>query len=116
MTPRNGSSYRRFVRTANGWDAAFSAGTAVLEGGAERVVARRPVRSGRLLLRVTVESGARLAFSTSEDGIAYAPIGEETVAREGAWVGARLALFASPLPAAGADAFADVDWFRVETR
>lgn len=104
------------VRTANGWDAAFSAGTAVLEGGAERVVARRPVRSGRLLLRVTVESGARLAFSTSEDGVAYAPIGEETVAREGAWVGARLALFASPLPAAGADAFADVDWFRVETR
>ena len=87
-----------------------------MSGCVERVVARRPVRSGRLFLRVSVEPGARLAFATSEDGKAFTPIGGELVAREGAWVGARLALFTSPLGRPGPADFADVEWFRVETR
>ncbi len=82
--------------------------------GVERVVARRSVRSGRLFLRVTVEPGARLRFATSEDGKTFTPIGGEVVAREGAWIGARLALFTAPLPRPGPADFTDVDWFRVE--
>ena len=79
-------------------------------------VERRPVRSGRLFLRVAVEPGARLRFSTSEDGVTCAPIGGEAVAREGAWVGARLALFTAPLATPGREDFTDVAWFRVEAR
>ncbi len=102
------------ARTADGWEAVFSSGVDVLEGGSERVVARRSVRSGRLHLRVTVETGARLRFATSEDGTLFTPIGGEVVAREAAWVGARLALFTSPLEHPAPTDFTDVDWFRVE--
>jgi beta-xylosidase len=104
------------ARSEEGWEAILASGVDVLAGGVERVVARRPVSSGRLHLRVTVEAGARLRFATSEDGAAFAPIGEELAAREGAWVGARLGLFTAPLGRPGADGFADVESFRVETR
>ncbi|MFN7990353.1 MAG: glycoside hydrolase 43 family protein [Thermoanaerobaculia bacterium] len=104
------------ARTAGGWEALFASGDDVLGEGVERVVERRPVRSGRLFLRVAVEPGARLRFSTSEDGVTFAPIGGEAVAREGAWVGARLALFTAPLATPGREDFTDVAWFRVEAR
>ena len=80
----------------------------------ERVEARRPVRSGRLFLRATVEPGARLRFATSEDGTTFTPIGGEVVVREGAWVGARLGLFTTPLESPTPADFTDVVWFRVE--
>jgi beta-xylosidase len=102
------------ARTADGWDAILSSGADVLGGGVERVVARRPVRSGRLHLRVTVEPGARLSFATSEDGTSFTPIGAALVAREGAWVGSRLALFTAPLERPTPADFTDVEWFRVE--
>lgn len=102
------------ARTADGWEAVLSAGSDVLDGGVESVVERRGERSGRLHLRVAVEPGARLRFSTSEDGALFTPIGGELVAREGAWVGARLALLAAPLERPTPSDFADVHWFRVE--
>lgn len=110
------AAYVALARSEEGWEAILASGADVLSGGVERVVARRPVRSGRLFLRVTVEPGARLRFATSEDGAAFAPIGEDLAAREGAWVGARLALFTAPLAKTGPADFADVEWFRVETR
>ncbi len=102
------------ARTADGWEAILSSGSDVLGEGVERVVERRPVRSGRLFLRVTVEPGARLRFATSEDGKTFTPIGGELVAREGAWVGSRLALFTAPLERPTPADFTDVEWFRVE--
>lgn len=110
------AAYAAVARTAAGWEAVFASGDDVLGEGVERVVERRPVRSGRLFLRVAVEPGARLRFSTSQDGAAFAPIGGEVGAREGAWVGARLALFAAPLEKPGRDDFTDVEWLRVEAR
>jgi beta-xylosidase len=102
------------ARTADGWEALLTLGTDVLAEGVETVAARRPVRTGRIHLRVTVEPGARLRFATSEDGKTFTPIGGEFVAREGAWVGARLGLFTAPLPSPGPADFTDVEWFRVE--
>lgn len=102
------------ARTAEGWDAVCSFGADVLGEGVESVVERRPVRSGRLFLRVTVEPEARLRFATSDDGKLFTPIGGELVAREGAWVGSRLALFTAPLPRPTPADFTDVEWFRVE--
>jgi beta-xylosidase len=110
------AAYVAVARAEEGWEAILASGADVLSGGVERVVARRPVRSGRIHLRVTVEAGARLRFATSEDGAAFAPIGDELPAREGAWVGARLALFTAPPARPGPADLADVDWFRVETR
>ncbi len=110
------AAYAAIARTSGGWEAVFASGDDVLGEGAERVVERRRVRSGRLFLRVAVEPGARLRFSTSEDGVTFAPIGGEAVAREGAWVGARLALFTAPLATPGREDFTDVAWFRVEAR
>ena len=102
------------ARTAEGWEAVLSTGTDVLGSGVEGVVERRPVRSGRLLLRVTVEPGARLRFATREDGTMFSPIGEELVAREGSWVGSRLALFTAPVERPTPADFTDVEWFRVK--
>jgi len=102
------------ARTGEGWEATLSSGADVLGEGVERVVERRPVRSGRLFLRVTVEPYARLRFATSEDGKTFTPIGGEVIAREGAWVGSRLALFTAPLERPTAADFTDVEWFRVE--
>ncbi|MBK9090489.1 MAG: hypothetical protein IPL90_16135 [Holophagales bacterium] len=58
--------------------------------------------------------GALPGFATSEDGKTFTPIGGEVVAREGAWVGARLGFFTAPLPRLGSADFTDVEWFRVE--
>ena len=102
------------ARTAEGWEAVFSSGVDVLGKGIERVAARRPIRSGRLFLRVTVEPGTRLRFATSEDGQRFTPIDGEVAAREGAWIGARLALFTAPLERPNPADFTDVEWFRVE--
>jgi beta-xylosidase len=102
------------ARGAEGWEAVLSSGSDVLGKGVESIVERRPVRSGRLFLRVAVEPEARLRFATSEDGTTFTPIGGELVAREGAWVGSRLALFTAPLPRSTTSDFTDVDWFRVE--
>ena len=110
------AAYVAVARSQEGWEAIFSSGADVLSGGVERVVARRPVASGRLWLRLSVEPGARLTFSTSGDGAVFAPIGAELVAREGAWVGARLGLFTASLATPGPEDHADVEWFRVETR
>ncbi len=110
------AAWAAVAKSSEGWEAVFASGADVLGEGVERVVERRPVRSGRLFLRVTVEPGARLRFSTSEDGVAFAPIGGETVAREGAWVGARLALFTAPLEHPAPADSTDVEWFRVEAK
>ncbi len=102
------------ARTADGWETLLTSGTDVLAEGVETVVVRRPARSGRIYLRVIVEPGARLRFATSDDGKTFTPIGGEVVAREGAWIGARLGLFTAPLPSPGPADFTDVEWFRVE--
>ncbi|MCK6681520.1 MAG: glycoside hydrolase 43 family protein [Thermoanaerobaculia bacterium] len=107
-------AYVAIARTENGWEEIFATGTGVLKDGVERVVERRAIPSGRLHLRVTVEPGARLRFATSEDGTSFTPIGGEVVAREGAWVGARLALFTRPLPDPEPQDVTDVAFFRVE--
>ncbi len=109
-----GAAFVAIARTPEGWEAVFSSGSDVLGKGVESVVDRRPVRSGRLFLRVTVQPGARLKFATSEDGTLFEPIGGELVAREGAWVGSRLALFTAPLERPMPADFSDVEWFRVE--
>jgi hypothetical protein len=47
------------------------------------------------------------------DGTTFEPIGEEAVAREVVWVGARRGLFAGSLPRPRRSDAVDFDWFRI---
>jgi beta-xylosidase len=102
------------ARSPAGWEVVHSVGRDVDKGGRDEIAARHAVPSGRLQLRVMVVPGARLQFSTSVDGAAFAPIGEEIGAREGIWVGARIGLFTTPVERPHRSDFTDVEWFRVE--
>ena len=102
------------TRSPSGWEVVQSVGRGVDEGGRDEIVARRATPSARLYLRVVVAPGARLRFSTSVDGAAFVPIGEEIAAREGMWVGARIGLFTAPVERPRRSDFTDVEWVRIE--
>jgi hypothetical protein len=53
-------------------------------------------------------------FSYSPDGKQYTSIGEKFSVREGAWVGAKVGLFALGGRSATDPGYADFDWFRIE--
>jgi beta-xylosidase len=82
------------------------------EGNAESEVHTAPARSAALQLRVTISAGAHCAFSWSDDGAHFTPIGDSFAAKSSHWVGAKVGLFAST-SGAGARGHADFDWFRV---
>jgi len=63
----------------------------------------------KVLLRAHVTHGARVAFSYSQDGTVFTPLGEPFDAAMGRWVGAQVGLFATGAPGA----WADVDYVRV---
>jgi len=53
-------------------------------------------------------------FSYSIDGTTYTTVGELFQARKGAWIGAKVGLFATSSAPAAEYGYADFDWFRVE--
>jgi beta-xylosidase/acetyl esterase/lipase len=63
----------------------------------------------KVLLRAHVTHGARVAFSYSQDGIAFTPLGELFDAAMGRWVGAQVGLFTTGAPGA----WVDIDYVRV---
>ncbi|HSE31842.1 MAG TPA: glycoside hydrolase 43 family protein [Pyrinomonadaceae bacterium] len=67
-----------------------------------------------LFLRVTVRNEALSRFSFSFDGKEFQELGDEFVAREGVWIGAKVGLFAVGANAATSRGFVDWEWFRVE--
>jgi beta-xylosidase len=79
------------------------------ENGQEQVVETVDVPAGRLLLRTTIEPGARCSFSYSTDGEAFTAIGEAQPALPGKWTGAKVGLICQ-----GEGARADFDEFVVE--
>lgn len=65
-------------------------------------------------LRVKVANDASCAFSYSEDGKTFSPIGETFVARKGKWIGAKVGLFAVRTGRVRETGYVDFDWFRFE--
>nr|WP_321453448.1 glycoside hydrolase 43 family protein [uncultured Carboxylicivirga sp.] len=51
-------------------------------------------------------------FSYSKNGKKYMPIGEEFIAKEGRWVGAKVGVFSTTNK--NTSGYADFDWFRIE--
>jgi beta-xylosidase len=84
-------------------------------GAREHEVVALRAPSATLTLRARVLEGGRTELSYSEDGVAFAAIGEPFQAQPGRWVGAKVGLFATrgeePAREVG---YADIDWFRVE--
>jgi beta-xylosidase len=76
--------------------------------------ASTPARTETLFLRVTVRNEAMSRFSFSFDGKKFQELGNEFVAREGVWIGAKVGVFATGPNDASARGFVDFDWIRVE--
>ena len=84
-------------------------------GAGERELASQKASSTTLVLRARVLAGGRTEFSISQDGVAFAAIGEAFQAVAGRWVGAKVGLFALRGAQQGREVgYADVDWFRVD--
>jgi len=73
-----------------------------------------PAPTNTLLLRVTVQKEKLSRFSFSFDGKTFQELGEEFVAREGVWIGAKVGLFVVGPNTTTSRGFADWEWFRVE--
>ncbi|HTQ02889.1 MAG TPA: glycoside hydrolase 43 family protein [Polyangiaceae bacterium] len=84
-------------------------------GAREKEIAFVHAPESALFLRARVLEGGRTEFSFSDDGEAFAPLGEPFQAQPGRWVGAKIGLFAERGDEhARESGYADVDWFRVE--
>jgi beta-xylosidase len=84
-------------------------------GSAEKELASQKAPGTTVVLRARVLAGGRTEFSISQDGVAFAAIGEAFQAQPGRWVGAKIGLFALRGEQQGREVgYADVDWFRVE--
>jgi len=69
---------------------------------------------GPVDLRVEVAEGGVCRFSLSTDGKTFHEIGNTFTAQKGAWVGARIGLFATGAPGRTEAGYVDVDWFRID--
>ncbi|MCD8186377.1 MAG: glycoside hydrolase 43 family protein [Rikenellaceae bacterium] len=82
--------------------------------GKEVIHARQKIDGDTFYLKVTVRGGNQCTFSFSENGRRYADLGQEFIAREGTWVGAKVGYFATVPRGNGYGGWLDVDWFRME--
>ena len=82
--------------------------------GSEVVHVTQKVAGDTFYFKVTVKEGNKCTFSFSENGRRYTPFGNEFLAREGVWVGAKVG-YVTTAPRGGAyGGWLDVDWFRIE--
>lgn len=80
----------------------------------EKAGADFPVKSSTFYLRVKVTEDSKAAFSFSENGTTFTPIGETFTARKGKWIGAKVGIFAVRSGTTRETGYADFDWFRIE--
>ncbi|WP_252737136.1 glycoside hydrolase family 43 protein [Reichenbachiella agariperforans] len=72
----------------------------------------KDIKASTLWLSVQVKNG-KASYAYSIDGEAFDPIGSEQTMREGKWVGAKIALYASKSNPKGLPGYADIDWIRL---
>jgi beta-xylosidase len=81
-------------------------------GTAERLAAEVPLLQEDVYLRIAVDEG-QASFSYSLDGKEFRHIGQSFMAQPGAWIGAKMGIFASGVEDHGEFGYTDFDWFRV---
>lgn len=77
----------------------------------EKIVSEVPVTQSEVYLRLAMDEG-KVLFSYSLDGKDFRPIGQAFTAQPGAWIGAKVGIFASGESNSGEFGYADFDWFR----
>lgn len=110
----NGASYGyvSLHSTATGLEVQSVQRKDAVHSGVLTVSPSHPVHSNTVYLRATMQEGAVVTFSYSEDGVAFTPIGSPFHAEPGRWIGATIGLFALGTTDAGEHGYADYDWFR----
>jgi hypothetical protein len=73
------------------------------------------ISSKEIYLRVTVGDDAECKFSYSEEGDNFREFGQSFKTTPGIWVGAKVGLFCLNPSNGNNTAYADVDWFRMES-
>lgn len=90
------------------------------KGSSEEVIAKAELNSGKIFLRVEVRPENKneiipvvlCSFSYSTDGKNFCKIGEEFIAKEGKWIGAKVGLFSFSTSGSFVKKYADFDWVR----
>ena len=67
-----------------------------------------------IYLKVTVSKGGKCTFAYSLDDRKYISVGDEFIARQGKWIGAKIGLFCVNPNQSGNKGWVDVDWFRID--
>lgn len=80
----------------------------------EEDLASVKMANATIFLRVEVSNGAVCAFSFSQDGQSFTPIGTPFTAQPGRWKGAKVGLYCTRQATTNDAGYADFDWFRVE--
>lgn len=84
-------------------------------GNTENETWSQEVTTGDLYIRLKVDSGAICRFSYSTDGNEFTDAGDPFPAKEGAWTGAKVGLFALREGITNDAGYIDLDWFRILT-
>jgi beta-xylosidase len=96
------------------------------DGTPEIIHTTIPVNGNSVYFRVAVKQTKKLnnenilqpsancSFSYSTDGKIFKTLGENFIAREGKWIGAKVGIFCQRPKSLNDSGYADVDWFRIE--
>jgi beta-xylosidase len=96
------------------------------DGTPETIHTTIPVNGNTVYFRVAVKQTKKLnnenilqpsancSFSYSTDGKIFKTLGENFIAREGKWIGAKVGIFCQRPKTLNDSGYADVDWFRFE--
>jgi hypothetical protein len=95
-------------------EASFATCRSATHGAVEPPTQTMAATSATAYLRVHVSTQAECQFSLSFDGTAYTDIGTPFHAVKGAWIGAKVGLFATQKQPGVENGYADFDWFRIE--
>jgi beta-xylosidase len=107
-------AYISLQKRADKLEVSFADSHGATRGAVEQSGQVVPAPSATAYLRVHVSPQAQCQFSYSFDGAAYTAIGTPFRAVKGAWIGAKIGLFATQKQPGAENGYADFDWFRVE--
>jgi len=86
-----------------------------MDGTAEEITDEKRIKNAEVYLRIKVSApDAVCAFSYSEDGTSFTPIGKEFTAMPDKWIGSKVGLFCISKSDVRMGGYADFDWFRVD--
>jgi beta-xylosidase len=111
-----GKSYSALVieNTAQGLRISQSTRLRADQGGVSQQSQQAALSGDTFYLRATVDSTATVRFSYSQDGAEFHEMGSAFQATTGAWIGAKVGIFAVGTATHGELGYADYDWIHFD--